>query len=144
MLTSKKYIEGELAEKLGLKDLHRDQEFLTIENYVKLHEHLWFNDHHDYVHEGCRVGNANLLNTHCFTSARLKELYQAKWKVRGKQIAVALTLADLTTGPCLLSWMERRGAGSQAEGPEKKMQGKAEETVSDASFPELSCLLTVS
>ncbi|KAK0655369.1 hypothetical protein B0T16DRAFT_396784 [Cercophora newfieldiana] len=71
-------IEGELAEKLGLKDPHRDQEFLTIENHVKLHEHLWFNDHHDYVHKGCRVDNANLLNTHCFTSARLKELCQAK------------------------------------------------------------------
>lgn len=49
MLTQRKFIEGELAEKLGLKDLHREQAFLTIENYVKLHELLWFNDHHDYV-----------------------------------------------------------------------------------------------
>jgi hypothetical protein len=144
MLTSKKYIEGELAEKLGLKDLHRDQEFLTIENYVKLHEHLWFNDHHDYVHEGCRVDNANLLNTHCFTSARLKELCQAKWKVRCTQAVAELTLANPTAGPCLLSWMERRGAGSQAEGSEKRMQGKAQETVSDALFRELSRSLTAS
>jgi hypothetical protein len=80
----KKYIEGDLAEELGLKDLHREQAFLTIENYVKLHELLWFNDYHDYVHDGYRVDNANLLNTHCFTSARLKELCRAKYRVSGK------------------------------------------------------------
>jgi hypothetical protein len=86
-----KYIEGELAEKLGLKDLHREQAFLTIENYVKLHELLWFNDHHDYAHDGCRVDNGNLLNTHCFASARLKELCRAKYRVRGKRVGAVLT-----------------------------------------------------
>jgi len=80
----RKYIEGDLAEELGLKDLQREQAFLTIENYVKLHELLWFNDYHDYVHDGYRVDNANLLNTHCFTSARLKELCRAKYRVSGK------------------------------------------------------------
>lgn len=77
-----KYIEGELAEKIGLKDLHRDPTFLTIENYVKLHEKLWLDDYHDYLHEGYRVDNATLLNTHCYTSARLKEVCQAKYKAR--------------------------------------------------------------
>ncbi|KAH7255156.1 uncharacterized protein BKA55DRAFT_725354 [Fusarium redolens] len=41
---------------------------------------LWFSDHHDYVHEGYRVDNGTLLNTHCYTSARLSELCQAKYK----------------------------------------------------------------
>ncbi|KAK3938869.1 hypothetical protein QBC46DRAFT_365220 [Diplogelasinospora grovesii] len=102
-------IEGELAEKLGLKDLHREQAFLTIENYVKLHELLWLNDHHDYVHDGCRVDNANLLNTHCFTSARLKELCQAKYKVRGKQVVPVPTRAHLVTGSCLPSFRWKDG-----------------------------------
>ncbi|KAF4998781.1 hypothetical protein FDECE_11709 [Fusarium decemcellulare] len=74
------YIEGELAEKLGLKNINRAQGYLTTENFVKLHEKLWFNDHHDYVHEGYRVDNATLLNCHCFTSARLSELCEAKYK----------------------------------------------------------------
>ncbi|KAF4458660.1 carbonic anhydrase 2 [Fusarium albosuccineum] len=74
------YIEGELAEKLGLKNINRAQGYLTTENFVKLHEKLWFNDHHDYVHEGYRVDNATLLNCHCFTSARLAELCEAKYK----------------------------------------------------------------
>lgn len=81
-----KFIEGELAERVGLKDLHRETGFLTIENYVKLHELLWFNDHYDYVHDGFRVDNTSLLNTHCLTSARLQELCQAKYKVRGKKV----------------------------------------------------------
>ncbi|KAI1106499.1 hypothetical protein F4804DRAFT_330295 [Jackrogersella minutella] len=38
------YIEGELAEKLGLKDLHKDQTFLTVENYVTMKEYIWFYD----------------------------------------------------------------------------------------------------
>jgi len=75
------YIQGELAEKLGLKNLHKEQAFLTIENYVILHEQLWFKDHHDYVHEGFRIDNANLLNTHCSSSARLQELCQSRYKV---------------------------------------------------------------
>ena len=75
-------IQGPLAQILGLKDIHRDQAFLTIENYVILQEQLWFKDHYDYAHEGCRIDNANLLNTHCFSSASLQELCQAKFKVR--------------------------------------------------------------
>ncbi|KAK0726810.1 hypothetical protein B0T26DRAFT_627324, partial [Lasiosphaeria miniovina] len=68
------YIQRPLAQELGLKNLRQDQAFLTIENYVILQEQLWFRDHYDYVHEGCRIDNANLLNTHCFSSARLQEL----------------------------------------------------------------------
>ncbi|KAF4943641.1 hypothetical protein FSARC_14865 [Fusarium sarcochroum] len=75
------YIEGELADKLGLKNVNREQGFLTHDNFVKLHEKLWFNDHHDYVHEGYRVDNATLLNCHCYTSARLSELCEAKYGV---------------------------------------------------------------
>jgi len=65
-----------------LKNLREDQAFLTIENYVILQEQLWFRDHYDYVHDGCRIDNSNLLNTHCFSSARLQELCQARFKVR--------------------------------------------------------------
>uniref|UniRef100_A0A4E9EHL3 C2H2-type domain-containing protein n=1 Tax=Gibberella zeae TaxID=5518 RepID=A0A4E9EHL3_GIBZA len=85
------YIEGELANKIGLltgKKGQRKKAFITIENYVHMQNRLWTNDFHDYVHEGSRVDNANLLNTHCFTSARCQELCQAKYK-------------DLE---CILSW----------------------------------------
>ncbi|KAK0750179.1 hypothetical protein B0T18DRAFT_322066, partial [Schizothecium vesticola] len=74
------FIQGPLAQELGLKNIRQDQAFLTIENYVILQEQLWFRDHYDYVHEGCRIDNTNLLNTHCFSSARLQELCQAKFK----------------------------------------------------------------
>lgn len=84
-----KYIEGELAEKVPLQDIHRNQGFLTIENYVKLHELLWFNDHHDYTHEGARVDNGCLLNSHCFTAARVQELCQAKYEARDPILVIA-------------------------------------------------------
>ena len=57
-------------------NLYATEQLLDIQS-VKLHELLWFNDHHDSMHDGCRMDNASLLNTHCFTSARLKELCQA-------------------------------------------------------------------
>ncbi|KAK8071921.1 hypothetical protein PG996_005269 [Apiospora saccharicola] len=74
------YVDGELADKLGLSREKRRPTFLTIANYVHLQEQLWTRDHHDYVHEGSRVDSANLLNTHCFTSARLREVCQAVYK----------------------------------------------------------------
>ncbi|KAK3395185.1 hypothetical protein B0H63DRAFT_386959, partial [Podospora didyma] len=73
-------INGPLAQELGLKNLRQDQVFLTIEDYVILQEQLWFRDHYDCVHEGYRIDNANLLNMHCFSSARLQELCQARFK----------------------------------------------------------------
>ncbi|KAF2452498.1 hypothetical protein BDY21DRAFT_375505 [Lineolata rhizophorae] len=51
---------------------------VPAKNHVKLHELLWFDDYHGYVHNRYRVDDANLVNSHCFTFARLKELYQAK------------------------------------------------------------------
>ncbi|KAK7422764.1 hypothetical protein QQZ08_009389 [Neonectria magnoliae] len=75
------YIEGELAHKIGLKNINRPQGFLTTENYVKLQEKLWFSDHHEYVHEGYRVDDSTLLDLHAYTSARLSELCQAKYEV---------------------------------------------------------------
>ncbi|KAL3952669.1 hypothetical protein ACCO45_012612 [Purpureocillium lilacinum] len=79
------YIEGELAKKLGLptgKKAHKKKTFLTIENYVHMQERLWCNDYHHYVHEAYRLDNANLLNTHCFTSARLQEVCQAHYQMK--------------------------------------------------------------
>ncbi|KAJ6436687.1 carbonic anhydrase [Purpureocillium lavendulum] len=87
------YIEGELARKLGLptgKKAHKKKTFLTIENYVHMQERLWCNDYHHYIHEAYRLDNANLLNTHCFTSARLQEVCQARYQ-------------DLE---CLISWTD--------------------------------------
>jgi hypothetical protein len=80
-----KYIEGELAKKIGLLKGKRGQKkkaFMTIENYVHMQNRLWTNDFHNYVHEGSRVDNSNLLNTHCFTSARCQEICQARYRVR--------------------------------------------------------------
>ncbi|EGU76075.1 hypothetical protein FOXB_13413 [Fusarium oxysporum f. sp. conglutinans Fo5176] len=89
------YIDGELAEKLSLlkgKKGQRKKAFITFENYVHLHNRLWINDFHDYVHEGSRVNNANLINKHCYTSARCQELCQARYK-------------DLQ---CIVSWKDGR------------------------------------
>jgi len=90
----------ELAKKEGLltgKRGQRKKAFITIENYVHMQERLWTNEFHDYNHEGSRVDNANLLNTHCFTSARCQELCQAIYKVRGFNNEEALILIHLRT-----------------------------------------------
>lgn len=79
---NRKLIQGELKDKVGTEDIKRDMTFLTIKNYVHMQEQLWFCDHHDYVHDGYRVDNSNLLNNHYFTSARLQEVCQAKYRVR--------------------------------------------------------------
>ncbi|KAF5531769.1 carbonic anhydrase 2, partial [Fusarium mexicanum] len=87
------YIEGELATKIGLlkgKKGQKKKAFMTIENYVHMQNRLWTDDFHDYVHEGSRVDSANLLNTHCFTSARCQEICQA-------------TYQDMQ---CILSWKD--------------------------------------
>lgn len=54
---------------------------LTIENYTAIEKHLWLFNHHNYVHEGSRVDQSTLLNLHAYTSARLKEIYKATYKV---------------------------------------------------------------
>ncbi|PTB40350.1 hypothetical protein M441DRAFT_70173 [Trichoderma asperellum CBS 433.97] len=74
------WIEGELAKELKLrkgKDGHKDRKFFTIENYVQMQSFHWSEDFHDYIHEGMRADYTNLLNTHCYTSARLREVCQA-------------------------------------------------------------------
>ena len=82
-----KFIDGELAVKIGLVKSKRrghkkeQKSYLTHENYVHMHERLWYNDFHDYIHEGYRVDNGNLLNVHSFTSARLAEICQAIYRV---------------------------------------------------------------
>ncbi|KAK8038354.1 hypothetical protein PG994_015121 [Apiospora phragmitis] len=42
------YVDGELADKLGLSREKRRPTFLTIANYVHLQEQLWTRDHYDY------------------------------------------------------------------------------------------------
>ncbi|KID93463.1 carbonic anhydrase 2, partial [Metarhizium majus ARSEF 297] len=64
------YIEGELADQIGL--LRGKQ--------AKFH---WEEDWHDYIHEGSRVDNTNMVNMHCYTSARLSEVCQAKYRPTG-------------------------------------------------------------
>lgn len=79
-----KFIEGDLAARLGLlsgKEGHKQKTFLTIENYVHLYKSLWCNDFYDFMHKGARVDAANILNTYCFTLARLAEVCQAKYQV---------------------------------------------------------------
>ena len=87
-----KFIDGELADNIGLMKSGKKGEdgkkhkkdpktFLTIENYVHMQERHWYDDFHDYLHEGYRVDNTNLLNNHCFTSARLSEVCQAVYEV---------------------------------------------------------------
>ena len=56
--------------------------FLIIENYVDIEELLWQCDHHNYVHEGCRVDLSALLKMHYYTSIRLQEIYKVTYKVR--------------------------------------------------------------
>jgi hypothetical protein len=89
---ARKFIDGELADSIGLIKSQRrghkkeDKSYLTHENYVHMHERLWYNDFHEYVHEGCRVDNGNLLNVHSFTSARLAEVCQAIYEVSVRSV----------------------------------------------------------
>ena len=81
----RKYIEGELADKIGLSREIKPPTFFTIESYVQLQLYHWVSDAHEYKHEGSRVDATNLLNNHCFTSARLQEVCGAKYEVRADQ-----------------------------------------------------------
>jgi hypothetical protein len=79
VLMSWKYIIYHLAEKLGLSTKIKKQTFMTLTSYAHMFVQMWFEDSHDYRHEGSRVDASNLLNTHCYTSARLQEVYGAKY-----------------------------------------------------------------
>ncbi|KAK3936527.1 hypothetical protein QBC46DRAFT_366858 [Diplogelasinospora grovesii] len=65
------YIIYHLAEKLSLFTKIKKQTFITLISYAYIH---------DYRHEGSRVDASNLLNTHCYTSARLQEVCGAKYQ----------------------------------------------------------------
>ncbi|KAB5550744.1 hypothetical protein GE09DRAFT_1033211 [Coniochaeta sp. 2T2.1] len=74
------YIEGVLAEKLGLSRSVKDKAFLTISTYVNLYDHLWVRDNHEYRYEGSRVDASTLLNIYCYSSARQQEVCGAKYQ----------------------------------------------------------------
>ncbi|KAK3940946.1 hypothetical protein QBC46DRAFT_458631 [Diplogelasinospora grovesii] len=74
------YIEGELADTLGLSRLRKEKGFFTRPLYIRMYELMWTRDSHEYVHEGSRVDASTLLNTHCYTAARLREVCGAKYK----------------------------------------------------------------
>jgi L-lactate utilization protein LutC len=73
------YIEH-LAEEFGLPNSTKDKAYLTKPIYVKLYEHLWDQDSHEYKHEGSRVDASTLLNIHCYSSARLQEVCGTRYK----------------------------------------------------------------
>ncbi|KAH6982384.1 hypothetical protein EDB80DRAFT_592848, partial [Ilyonectria destructans] len=79
------YIKGPLTEVIPIKtgkSAHKPPTYLTIANFVNMQEFHWVDDFHDYVHDAIRVDNTNLLNPHCFTSARQQEVCQAVYQVR--------------------------------------------------------------
>jgi hypothetical protein len=82
LLTRRKYIKDVLRYTIPLSIEEKAPTFLTIENYVNMEELFWQHDYYNYVHEGCRVDLSALLKIHCYTSARLQEIYKAKYKVR--------------------------------------------------------------
>ncbi|KIW36482.1 uncharacterized protein PV06_11297 [Exophiala oligosperma] len=75
------YIKHVLRHKIPLSIEEKEPTYLTIENYVAMEEFLWLNDHHDYAHEASRVDCSAPLKMHCYTSARLQEIFKAKYKV---------------------------------------------------------------
>jgi hypothetical protein len=77
-----KYIINVLRHKIPLLIEEKAPTFLIIENYVDMEELLWQRDHYNYVHEGCRVDLSTLLKMHCYTSARLQEIFKARYKVK--------------------------------------------------------------
>ncbi|OBT56677.1 hypothetical protein VE04_03810 [Pseudogymnoascus sp. 24MN13] len=74
------YIKDELSDKIPLSTEEKAPTFLTIQNYLEMEELLWQKDYHNYNHEGSRVDLSTLLKMHCYTSARLQEICQAKYK----------------------------------------------------------------
>ncbi|OBT53809.1 hypothetical protein VE04_04807 [Pseudogymnoascus sp. 24MN13] len=74
------YIKHYLRHKIPLLNEEKAPTFLTIQNYLEMEELLWQGDYHNYIHEGSRVDLSTLLKMHCYTSARLQEICQAKYK----------------------------------------------------------------
>ena len=100
-----KYIQGPLAREIQLisgKRAKRTKKFFTAECYMKLQAFNWSNDWHVYVHEGARVDATNMINTHCYTSARLQEVCQARYRVShaSMQNAVCSALTAVQNFEC--------------------------------------------
>jgi hypothetical protein len=108
-LMSRQYIKDHLGPKILLSKEEKAPTFLTIQNYLEMEELLWQKDYHNYIHEGSRVDLSTLLKMHCYTSARLQEICQAKYKVRYTPEVEKEnnSSANQPTGPRLHSCMER-------------------------------------
>lgn len=78
----------------GKKHKKAQQPILTMENYVRMQMYHWMRDGHQYQNEGYRVDNTNLLNTHCFTSARLSEVCQAVYNVGTGSVEFATSVVN--------------------------------------------------
>ncbi|EFY94585.2 carbonic anhydrase [Metarhizium robertsii ARSEF 23] len=77
------YIEGPLADEIGLLRGKRGKiprKYFTLDSYKKVQSFHWEEDWFDYIHEGTRVDNTNMINGHAYTSARLSEICQATYK----------------------------------------------------------------
>jgi hypothetical protein len=73
-----------LADEIGLlrgKVGKIPRKYFTLDSYKKVQSFHWEEDWLDYVHEGTRVDNTNMINGHAYTSARLSEICQATYKV---------------------------------------------------------------
>uniref|UniRef100_A0A8H7TR61 Uncharacterized protein n=1 Tax=Bionectria ochroleuca TaxID=29856 RepID=A0A8H7TR61_BIOOC len=75
-----------MAEKYDLprgKQAEKPKKFLTIENYTTMQIFHWTGDSYNYIHEGMRIDNTNLLNVQSFTSARRQEVIMAdlEWHI---------------------------------------------------------------
>ncbi|OBT90000.1 hypothetical protein VE02_01553 [Pseudogymnoascus sp. 03VT05] len=106
------YIEKDLCSLIPLSNTQKAPTFLTIQNYGEMEELLWKKDYHNYVHEGCRVDKSTLLKVHCYSSARLQEICNAKYE-------------DLL---CMIAWKD--------EEPEIKLEFKREQCKGMADDPK--------
>lgn len=73
-----------MADEIGLlrgKIGKIPRKYFTLDSYKKVQSFHWEEDWLDYVHEGTRVDNTNMINGHAYTSARLSEICQATYKV---------------------------------------------------------------
>ncbi|KFZ25442.1 hypothetical protein V502_00079 [Pseudogymnoascus sp. VKM F-4520 (FW-2644)] len=103
------YIQDYLRHEIPLSEAEKAPTFLTIQNYLEMEELLWQKDYHNYDHEGSRVDLSALLKMHCYSSARLQEICQAKYKVRYTPEVEKDNnpSANQPTGPRLHGVMER-------------------------------------
>ncbi|OCK80334.1 hypothetical protein K432DRAFT_393129 [Lepidopterella palustris CBS 459.81] len=85
----RKYIKDTLQKTVPLSAEEKPQTLLTIENYVHIQTQCWQADHHNYIHEGVRVYQSNMLTMHCFSSATLQEVCNSTCKGNELEIKVS-------------------------------------------------------